>query len=80
MVNKFHVIRRPEHRITAAVKGWPDRPTWLVYRRIGAPIWGEYVVAGFPTHAEAIHYANLSARGWSYRSGPGWIALMGVKR
>jgi hypothetical protein len=53
------VHKRQEHRLTAAFKGWPERPNWIVEQL--APGIDYYVIAGFPTFDEAIQYATRHA-------------------
>ena len=54
------VHSRQEHWAEACVKGWPERPKYLVERL--APGIDYWVVAGFPTWEEAMAYADQLAR------------------
>lgn len=55
---ELRVYRRPEKFLTAAMKGWPSRPLWLVDAL--APGIDYFNIAGFPTWREAMDYADAN--------------------
>lgn len=58
MAAPYFVYRRPERPLNAALRGWPERPTWLVNAAVGGI---DFNIAGFPSWQEAFEYAFTEA-------------------